>query len=93
MKEFHDAIQGGCAYCNDFAGRIADVSVGSVGSGDGYSTVIVRSDTGKRLLENADFIKGDVNKEAVLKLASLKKKRADKNFSPIMEGAQNYKEL
>ncbi len=92
VKEFHDAIQGGCAYCNDFAGRIADVSVGSVGSDDGYSTVIVRSDTGKRLLENADCIKGDVNVEDVVKLAKFKKSRADKNFSPIIEGAQNYKE-
>ena len=93
VKNFHDAIQGGCAYCNDFAGRIADVSVGSVGSGDGYSTVIVRSDAGKKLLENVDFIKGDVNKEEIIKLATFKKKRADKNFFPIIEGAQNYKEL
>ncbi|UCC58656.1 MAG: Coenzyme F420 hydrogenase/dehydrogenase, beta subunit C-terminal domain [Candidatus Bathyarchaeum sp.] len=93
VKEFHDAIQGGCAYCNDFAGRIADVSVGSVGSSDGYSTVIVRSDTGKRLLENVDYIKGDVNVEDVVKLAKFKKRRADKNFAPIIEGAQNYKEL
>jgi len=92
VKEFHNAIQGGCAYCNDFVARLADVSVGSVGSKESYSTVIVRSDLGKKLLENVDFIKGDVNKEEIIKLASLKKKRADKNFSPIIKGAQNYKE-
>jgi len=88
VKEFHNAIQGGCAYCNDFVARLSDVSVGSVGSNDGYSTVIVRSDRGKKLLENTDFVKGDVNKEDVIKLAAFKKKRADKKFSPIIQGTQ-----
>jgi len=88
VKEFHDAIQGGCAYCNDFVARLSDVSVGSVGSNDGYSTVIVRSDKGKKLLDNVDFVKGEVNKEDVIKLADFKKKRAEKNFSPIIQGTQ-----
>jgi coenzyme F420-reducing hydrogenase beta subunit len=88
VKEFHDAIQGGCAYCNDFVARLSDVSVGSVGSSDGYSTVIVRSAKGKKLLDNVDFVKGDVNIEDVTKLADFKKKRAEKNFSPIIQGTQ-----
>jgi len=53
--------------------------VGSVGSDDGRSTVIVRSDTGAKLLENLDLDKGDVKKEEVAKLAILKKKRAEQN--------------
>jgi len=88
VKGFHDAIQGGCAYCNDFVARLSDVSVGSVGSNDGYSTVIVRSDKGKKLLTNVDFVKGEVNKEDVIKLADFKKKRAEKNFAPIIQGTQ-----
>jgi len=88
VKEFHNAIQGGCAYCNDFVARLSDVSVGSVGSNNGYSTVIVRSDKGKKLLDNVDFVKGDVNKEDIIKLADFKKKRAEKNFSPIIQGTQ-----
>ena len=88
VKEFHNAIQGGCAYCNDFGAGLSDVSVGSVGSDEGYSTVIVRSDAGKKLLENVDFVKGDVNKEEIIKLAGFKKKRAEKNFAPILEGTQ-----
>ena len=86
VKEFHDAIQGGCGYCNDFVGRIADVSVGSVGSNEGFSTVIVRSNRGKKLLENVNFVKSDVNKEEIIKLVTFKKKRADKNFAPIING-------
>jgi len=88
VKEFHDAIQGGCAYCNDFVARLSDVSVGSVGSSDGYSTVIVRSAKGKKLLDNVDFVKGDVNIEDVTKLADFKKKRAEKNFTPIIQRTQ-----
>ena len=86
VKEFHHATQGGCAYCNDFVGRLSDVSVGAVGSAEGYSTVIVRSEKGKKLLENVDFVKGDVDKEAIIKLASFKKRRAENNFAPIIEG-------
>ena len=86
VKEFHDSIQGGCAYCNDFVGRLSDISVGSVGSAEGYSTVIVRSEKGKKLLENVDFVKGDLDKEEVIKLAGFKKKRAKTNFAPIIDG-------
>jgi coenzyme F420-reducing hydrogenase beta subunit len=93
VKMFHDAIQGGCLYCNDFTGRIADVSVGSVGSDEDYSTVIVRSDIGKKLLMNVECTRGDINVEEVIKLAQLKKKKANKKFSPIIEGARDYKEL
>jgi coenzyme F420 hydrogenase subunit beta len=86
VKKFHNAIQGGCAYCNDFVGRLSDVSVGSVGSNEGYSTIIVRSEKGKKLLENVDFIKGEVSIEEVKKLAEFKRKRAEKNFAPIIQG-------
>jgi coenzyme F420-reducing hydrogenase beta subunit len=88
VKNLHKAIQGGCAYCNDFVGRLADISVGSVGSDEGYSTVIVRSDKGKKLMEHVDFVKGEVNEEEIIKLASFKKKRADRNFTPIIAGIQ-----
>ena len=88
VKEFHDAIQGGCAYCNDFVAKLSDVSVGSVGSNDGYSTVIVRSAKGKKLLEGIELLKDNVNKEEIIKLAMFKKKRAKNNFAPILEGKQ-----
>jgi coenzyme F420-reducing hydrogenase beta subunit len=88
VKVFHSAIQGGCAYCNDFVAKLSDISIGSVGSNEGYSTVIVRSIKGKKLLDNIDFVKDNVNKEEIRKLAGLKKKRAEKNFAPIIEGSK-----
>ena len=43
----------GCASCNDFAAEWADISIGTAGSDDGYSTIIVRSPVGKECLLNA----------------------------------------
>lgn len=88
VKELHNAVEKGCVYCNDFVAKLADVSVGSVGSADGYSTVIVRSDVGKKLLDDPCFIKDDVKKEEIMKLAILKEKRAKKNFSPLLQETQ-----
>jgi len=84
VKELSAAQTPGCNFCDDFTNKFADVSVGSVGSPDGYSTVIVRSDLGAKLLENVQFTKVEVNKEELVKLATLKKNRAKKNFAKIV---------
>ncbi len=88
VRDLHKAVEKGCVYCDDFTAKLADISVGSVGSPDGYSTVIVRSDAGKKLLEKLDIAKGDVEIEEVTKLAIFKKKRATKSFVPILQDVQ-----
>ncbi len=50
VKAFHGAALKGCDECSDFLGRAADISVGSVGSGAGFSSVIVRTEAGARAL-------------------------------------------
>jgi coenzyme F420-reducing hydrogenase beta subunit len=88
VRDLNKAIEKGCAYCDDFTAKLADISVGSVGSPDGYSTVIVRSEKGKKLLEKLNLTKGDATTEEVTKLSILKKKRATKNFAPILQDLQ-----
>jgi coenzyme F420-reducing hydrogenase beta subunit len=88
VRDLNKAVEKGCVYCDDFTAKLADISVGSVGSPDEYSTVIVRSDVGKRLLEKLDLAKGDIDTEEVTKLSILKKKRAQKNFTPILQDVQ-----
>jgi coenzyme F420-reducing hydrogenase beta subunit len=88
VRDLNKAVEKGCVYCDDFTAKLADISVGSVGSPDRYSTVIVRSDVGKRLLEKLDLAKGDIDTEEVTKLSILKKKRAQKNFEPILQDVQ-----
>ena len=88
VRELHKAVEKGCVYCDDFTAKLADVSIGSVGSEDKYSTVIVRSDVGSKLVEKLNSKKRDANKEQITKLAILKKKRAKKNFAPLLQAMQ-----
>ena len=76
VKELNNAVEERCLDCPDFTANYSDISVGSVGSDEGYSTVIVRSDVGEKLLKSLDLAKGEVKTEEVTKLSVRKKKRA-----------------
>ena len=43
-----------CHSCGDFSAEYADLSVGNVGSPDGWSTVVVRTEVGERALRSAE---------------------------------------
>ncbi len=75
LKEFE--ICPGCKMCRDFDAELADVSVGCVGSPDGYSTVIIRTKKGEEI-KNAVELKEGVNLEAIEKLRQMKLKRFKK---------------
>ncbi len=85
VKDLDKAVENGCVYCDDFTSTLADISVGSIGSNDGYSTVIVRSERGNKLLEKLNFAKAEVRKEEITRLSILKKNRAKKYFAPMMQ--------
>jgi coenzyme F420 hydrogenase subunit beta len=51
IENFHDAALKGCDECADFTGYCADITVGSVGSSDEYSSVILRTERGLRAWE------------------------------------------
>lgn len=42
-----------CHVCTDYTADVADISVGSVGSPKNYSTVIVRTEKGKEIIDDA----------------------------------------
>ncbi|MFB6163042.1 MAG: Coenzyme F420 hydrogenase/dehydrogenase, beta subunit C-terminal domain [Halococcoides sp.] len=79
VSNFHDAALKGCDECADFTGYCADLTVGSVGSSDEYSSVIVRTETG---LDAWSHVKDDLDyhdledRSAVGKLQSWDKKKA-----------------
>jgi coenzyme F420 hydrogenase subunit beta len=52
VRDFHGAALKGCDECADFMGHAADISVGSVGSADGYSSVLIRSEEGLLAFEH-----------------------------------------
>ncbi len=81
IKDFHGAALKGCDECADFMGHAADISVGSVGSADGYSSVLVRSEEGLSAFEHVrDKLQlRELDKpEALDKLDALDKKVAFK---------------
>lgn len=54
----------GCGPCFDFASELSDVSVGSVGSAGGWSTVLMRTDAGEKLYA-ATLAAGAVQEKAI----------------------------
>jgi coenzyme F420 hydrogenase subunit beta len=46
IRDFYGAALKGCDECADFMGHAADISVGSVGSAEGYSSVLIRTEEG-----------------------------------------------
>ncbi|MEE0902454.1 MAG: coenzyme F420 hydrogenase subunit beta, partial [Methanobrevibacter sp.] len=53
IKETHGYEQAGCNICQDYVAEWADVSTGSVGSPDGWSTVLTRTDAGESVFKAA----------------------------------------
>ncbi len=81
------AFRNNCAYCDDFTARLADISVGSTGSSDGSSTVIIRSKKGEELFNSLDdFVPTDVDREEIIRIASFKrgKLRREGEIPPIL---------
>ena len=73
-------VKPGCRRCNDFTGKLADISIGSVGSAAGSSVVITRTPEGAGLLEiaketGAVSISDGVDVKAIEKVGGLKLKR------------------
>ena len=83
VKDLDCASEKTCRFCDDFTSRLADVSVGSVGSKLGYFTVVVRSEVGEKLVKNLEAAKDTVDKPEVAKLAKFKKARAEKSFASL----------
>ena len=53
VRQFHGAALKGCDECADFLGAAADISVGSVGSAEGYSSVLIRTAAGRAAFARA----------------------------------------
>ena len=82
LSKVKPLIRPTCHHCTDFTSEFSDISVGNVGSPAGYSTVLVRNERGKKILEAAinsglveaepiaDFEKGET---LVHKLSEMKK--------------------
>jgi coenzyme F420 hydrogenase subunit beta len=83
VKDFHGAALKGCDECADFLGRSADIAVGSVGSMDGWTSVIVRTERGRAAFQAARAkldVRGLDDPAALLRLDALDKKIANRSL-------------
>ena len=85
VKDLDDAVEKSCRFCSDFTSKAADISVGSVGSKIGYSTVIVRSKKGEKLHSKNLLTRGAVAKEEVVRVAELKKRRYERSIEKLKQ--------
>ncbi|REE28097.1 coenzyme F420-reducing hydrogenase beta subunit [Methanothermobacter defluvii] len=94
LKETHGYEQAGCKICKDYVAELADVSTGSVGSPDGWSTVITRTDSGDSIFKQAvevgifetkpiEEVKPGLG--LLEKLSAQKKEKAEKNIAARKE--------
>ncbi|AIY89078.1 Coenzyme F420 hydrogenase/dehydrogenase, beta subunit C-terminal domain [Geoglobus acetivorans] len=51
VKEMEEIVPDGCHVCQDFSAVEADVSIGSVGSDPGFSTVLIRQENAKKIFD------------------------------------------
>lgn len=77
LKEIEPAIRGGCRTCTDFTAIDADISAGSVGTPDGWTTLLIRTGEGEQFVHNAEKsgmleLIPDIDISAVTKLAEKK---------------------
>lgn len=87
LSTLRKSMRKSCKICMDFTSELADISVGSVGSPKGWSTVIIRSEKGLKLVEKAKKAKYIETKmldadrlNLIEKLAKIKK---NKNLEEI----------
>ncbi|MHA1229438.1 MAG: Coenzyme F420 hydrogenase/dehydrogenase, beta subunit C-terminal domain [Candidatus Helarchaeota archaeon] len=53
IKEVTSLARHACHYCVDLTNELADISCGSIGSGPGWSTVVVRTEKGEKIYNEA----------------------------------------
>ncbi|MHA1264744.1 MAG: Coenzyme F420 hydrogenase/dehydrogenase, beta subunit C-terminal domain [Candidatus Helarchaeota archaeon] len=100
IKEVTSLARHACHYCVDLTNELADISCGSIGSGPGWSTVVVRSEKGEKLykaaLQENFFQVKDIPADKpfgiplIEKLANGKRKRNFKGLLKIVDTAPIY---
>lgn len=84
LKELEECVRSGCHHCSDFTANDADISAGGVGSEEGYTTLIVRTQVGKGFVNSAAqfnrlLLHPDIDTKSIERLAKKKMKQMPTN--------------
>jgi coenzyme F420 hydrogenase subunit beta len=102
LEEVHEVARAACSTCHDFSNEYADISVGGLGSPDGYTTTLLRTKLGTEVYDGAlrkgyiqektfeDVEEGRLEKTKMLakivSFARRKRMRAEKSLSKLAGG-------
>ncbi|MDY6866098.1 MAG: Coenzyme F420 hydrogenase/dehydrogenase, beta subunit C-terminal domain, partial [Halobacteriota archaeon] len=89
IKELEGIARSACNICNDFASEFADISAGSVGSEEGWTTLAIRSQVGQDLVDMA-IRKGvietkELTEDEILKINKISSNKKLKNWGNMMQ--------
>ena len=89
IEKAKSCIRKNCNICMDFTSELSDISVGSVGSQEGWSTIIIRTDKGLELVKNAendDYIQTKpIDESGIILIEKLANKKKKENLSEIIK--------
>ncbi|MHA1338496.1 MAG: Coenzyme F420 hydrogenase/dehydrogenase, beta subunit C-terminal domain [Promethearchaeota archaeon] len=89
----------GCIYCVDYAGEFADISYSETGQEKEHAILLIRTETGKKLVEAAlkdkafSKLKAEPNMEKIINFATKKKAKNIKNIIKKSKAKIGYLEM
>lgn len=92
IKDVAPLARKGCGFCLDYTSYYADISVGSVGSDDGWSTIFVRTENGERYLDRVldlEYSDKPINIDIIKKLIDMKHKHNSWDWVKFMKEIWN----
>ncbi|MFH0749276.1 MAG: Coenzyme F420 hydrogenase/dehydrogenase, beta subunit C-terminal domain [Candidatus Bathyarchaeota archaeon] len=79
--ELHTYVRESCRVCSDFTNRLADISLGGVGSPEHWTTVFIRTKRGKRIFDAAvkeGYVRiAPLSEDAIDRIKRLAKQKCD----------------
>jgi coenzyme F420 hydrogenase subunit beta len=102
LEEVHEVARPACFTCRDFSNQYADISVGGLGSPDGHTTVLIRTNVGTSVYDGA-LRKGYIRERTfedteerriektkmlarIVSFARRKKRRSEERLSALARG-------
>jgi coenzyme F420 hydrogenase subunit beta len=89
LKELEPCTRDTCLICEDATSQLADISAGSVGSSDGWTTIIVRTAVGEELVKaatSAGMIETrELDAGAIAEVEKFAIRKKTKNYSAMLE--------
>lgn len=88
LDDLGPIVRPACLACTDFSNYAADISVGGLGSVDGYTTVVIRNQKAQRLINDAvnqGYLKETTQEGALEKIVQMSKSKESRGKRVLKE--------